>query len=165
MYLSRGLPAAQLQAFLQAALPGLTAFSWAMLLGEQGPVEFDSRNAAHIFFEVLPAEVPQFPFHLAVYRTPSADEQTRALWLGQRLAAYGEVAVLVPFTHPAKPHADFYNIVFRGGVSYLADDSATEFGEPDAAPVRFLGEYGLPAAAFDAVGNLLKGRVTEKRPD
>ncbi|UOQ70498.1 hypothetical protein [Hymenobacter cellulosilyticus] len=152
MYVSQELPDAQLQAFLQEAMPGLTVFPWALLLGEKAPMEFDSSNPVHIFFEVLPAEVPEFAWHLAIYRTPSEDEEARALWLGRQLAVRFGAAVLVPFTHPQQPQSPFYDIVFRQGGSYLADDSATEFGEPDAKPVRILGPYALPAVEFDALG-------------
>ena len=155
MYLSRKLPDAQVQAFLREVLPGLTVFPWALLLGEEVPMEFDSSNTAHIFFETLPSEVPEFPWHLAIYRTPSQDEEARALWLGRQFSACFAVAVLVPFTHPQKPLDPFYNIVFQQGVSYLADDSETEFGEPNAQPVRIVGPYALPEAEFDALGNLL----------
>ncbi|UOQ51250.1 hypothetical protein [Hymenobacter cellulosivorans] len=153
MYVSRELPATQIQAFLQSVLPGLTVFPWALLLGEEEPMEFDSSNPAHIFFETLPSEVPEFAWHLAIYRTPAGeDEEARALWLGRQLSAGFGVDVLVPFTHPQQPHNPFYNIVFRQGGSYLADDSETEFGEPDAKPVRILGPYVLPVVAFDALG-------------
>lgn len=152
MYVSRELPDAQIQAFLQEAMPGLRVFPWALLLGEEAPVEFDSSNPTHIFFETLPSEVPGFVQHLAVYRTPTGEEEDRALWLGRQLSVRFGVAVLVPFTHPDKPHNPYYDIVFQDGISYLADDSETEFGEPDALPVRIIGPYELPKVAFDALG-------------
>ncbi|PJJ59993.1 hypothetical protein [Hymenobacter chitinivorans] len=155
-YLSQELPDAQIQAFLQEAMLGLTVFPWALLLGEEAPVEFDSSNPTHIFFEALPAEVPEYGWHLAIYRTPGADDEARALWLGRQLSARFDLAVLVPFTHPDKPHDPYYDIVFRQGVSYLADDSETEFGEPDAQPVRILGPYALPEVTFGALGQRIE---------
>ncbi|UOQ76919.1 hypothetical protein MUN84_20950 [Hymenobacter sp. 5516J-16] len=155
MYVSENLSAAQIQQFLQTAMPGLTAFPWEMLLGEKEPMEFDSRNPTHIFFETTESEVPQFPQHVAIYRTPTKDEEARSLWLAQSLSEQFQLNVLVPFTHPEKPHYPFYDIVFQQGVSYLADDSATEFGEPDAKPVRLLGPYPLLKAGFDAFGRLI----------
>ncbi|WP_188557550.1 hypothetical protein [Hymenobacter glacieicola] len=155
MYLSESLSAAQIQQFLQAALPGLTVFPWSALLGAEQPMEFDSANPAHIFFEVTASEVPQFPHHLAIYRTPSTDEEARALWLAQALSRQHCLNVLVPFTHPEKPQDPFYDIVFRQGVSYLADDRETAFGEPDAKPVRLLGPHALPRVDFDLFGRLI----------
>ncbi|TGE28973.1 hypothetical protein [Hymenobacter metallicola] len=155
MYLGRELTAVQIQEFLQSVLPGLTVFPWALLLGEQEPMAFDSGNPAHIFFEVLPSEVPQFPWHLAIYRTPSEDEEARALWFAQQLSARFGLVVLVPFIHPQKPHDPYYDIVFEQGKSYLADDRETDFGEPAAQPVRVIGPYALPEVGFDKTGNLL----------
>lgn len=134
MYVSEELNDAQIQQFLRVAMPGLTAFPWATLLGENGPMEFDSANPTHIFFEATTSEVPQFSQHIAIYRTPAADEEARALWLAQLLSKWHRLTVLVPFTHPEKPQDPFYDIVFLQGVSYLADDSQTDFGEPRLNP-------------------------------
>ncbi|MCB2410324.1 hypothetical protein [Hymenobacter lucidus] len=158
MYVGRVLTVAQIQAFLQAVLPELTVFEWSMMVGEDEPMVFDSTNATHIFFETTTSEVPHFPQHLAIYRTPHEDWEARSLWLGQGLSATYAVAVLVPFTHPEQPLDPYYDIIFQNGSSYLADDSQTDFGEPDAKPVRILGAYDLPPATFDASGNLIEAR-------
>lgn len=145
-----------MQKTLQMALPQLRVFAWAMLLGEDEPMEFDSGNPAHVFFEVTESGIPHYTQQLAIYRTPESDWEARTLWLGQLLSAQYNVEVLVPFTHPEKPDNPFYNIVFQNGESHLADDSETEFGEPDAKPVRVLGRYELSRRCFDGAGNLLK---------
>lgn len=154
LYLSRVLSATQLQHFLQTVMPSLTAFAWDTLVGDEELIKFDSSSPTHIFFEATESEVPHFPQHLAIYRTPRANEETRALWLGQQLSTQLDIAVLVPFTHPEQPDDLYYNIVFMKGESYLADDSETEFGEPDAKPVRIVSSYCLPKAQFDSFGNL-----------
>jgi hypothetical protein len=154
-YISKVLSTVQIQEFLQAAMPSLTVFEWALLVDDQEPMRFDSTDSAHIFFEASISEVPQFPQHLAVYRTPNEHEEARALWLGQKLAATYEVSVLVPFTHPEKPNYPYYDILFQNGSSYLADDSETEFGELDAKPVRIIGPYSLPKAEFNTFGNCI----------
>lgn len=154
LHLAKRLSDALLQQTLQMALPQLRVFPWAMLLGEE-PMEFDSGNPAHVFFEVTESGIPHYTQQLDLYRTPESDWEARALWLGQLLSAECNVEVLVPFTHPEKPDNPFYNIVFRNGESYLADDSQTEFGEPDAKPVRLLGPYALPSVQFDGAGNRL----------
>ncbi|MDF7811206.1 hypothetical protein [Hymenobacter sp. YC55] len=154
LYLSRVLSATQIQHFLQTVMLGLTAFAWDMLVGDEQPMEFDSSCPTHIFFEATESEVPHFPQHVAIYRTPRANEEARALWLGQQLSSQFDIAVLVPFTHPEQPDDLYYDIVFMKGESYLADDSETEFGEPDAKPVRIVGSYYLPKAHFDSFGNL-----------
>lgn len=138
------------------ALPQLRVFAWAMMLGEDEPMEFDSGNPAHVFFEVTESGIPHYTQQLSIYRTPESDWEARALWLGQLLSAAYNIEVLVPFTHPEKPDNPFYDIVFQNGESCLADDSETEFGEPDAKPVRVLGRYELPKGYFDDAGNLLK---------
>ena len=154
-YISKVLSTVQIMEFLQAAMPSLTVFEWAMLVDDQELMKFDSTDSAHIFFETTASEVPQFPQHLAIYRTPNEHEEARALWLGQKLSAAYRVNVLVPFTHPEKPDYPYYDIVFQNGSCYLADDSETEFGEQDAKPVRILGPYYLPKAEFDAFGSYI----------
>ncbi|UOQ68060.1 hypothetical protein [Hymenobacter volaticus] len=154
-YVSEMLSTGQIQECLQAAMPSLTVFEWAMLVGDQEPMEFDSTNPKHIFFEADAAEVPQFPQHICIYRTPNEHWEARALWLGQKLSATYQVDVLVPFTHPEKPDYPYYDIVFQNGSSYLADDSETEFGEPAAKPVCLLESYSLPRAKFDTFGNYI----------
>jgi len=124
-----------------------------MLVSDEQSMEFDSSCPTHIFFEATESEVPHFPQHVAIYRTPRANEEARALWLGQQLSTQLAITVLVPFAHPEKPNDPYYDIVFMEGESYLADDSETEFGEPDAKPVRIVGSYCLPKAHFDVFGN------------
>ncbi|UOG76853.1 hypothetical protein MTX78_09690 [Hymenobacter tibetensis] len=153
-YLSKVLSTAQIQECFRDAMPSLTVFEWAMMIGDQEPMEFDSADPMHIFFEASTSEVPQFPQHVALYRTPNEDWEARSLWLGQKLSATYGMAVLVPFTHPAQPHYPYYDIVFQDGSPYLADDSETEFGEPDAKPVQILEVYALPEVHFDTCGNL-----------
>lgn len=119
-------------------------------------MEFDSGNPAHVFFEVTESGIPHYTHQLAIYRTPESDWETRALWLGRLLSAEFSVDVLVPFTHPEDLGNPFYNIVFQNGESYLADDSETEFGEPDARQVRVLGLYKLPEVRFDTAGKRLR---------
>ncbi|WP_426492335.1 hypothetical protein [Hymenobacter sp. 102] len=152
LHFTRRLSDNLLQQTLQMALPQLRVFPWALLLGEE-PMEFNSGNPAHVFFEVTESGIPHYTQQLNLYRTPESDWEERALWLGQLLSVSCNVEVLVPFTHPEKPDNPFYNIVFRNGESYLADDSQTEFGEPDAKPVRVLGPYILPPVQFDGAGN------------
>ncbi|RPD48527.1 hypothetical protein DNI29_07895 [Hymenobacter sediminis] len=134
----------------------LTVFAWSIMSGEEEPIGFDLSNPTHIFFETTKSGVQQFPQHLAIYRTPNEDWEARALWLGQLLSKQFKTNVMVPFTHPEKPHYPYYDIIFQDGESYLADDGRTECGEPDSKPVVLLGAYVLPHLLFDAAGKLIK---------
>ena len=129
---------------LENLFPELTVFHYSF--GSRKPRKMDLDNPLHIFFHTVKKYgTTAFDFELRIYRTSSACETQRTLYIAQKLSdAFGVPALVLHSTFPFHEGAStgLKNVLFRDHKAFIADDSGS--AERD---------YVLPVFLFDAKGD------------
>jgi hypothetical protein len=131
---------------LGSLFPELTVFEYTF--GSTQPAGLDLENPSHIFFHTVKKYANQsFDFELRIYRTPSACETERALFIAQKISSELFVPTLVrhsAFSLPDK-ETSLNNILFQDNKTFTVDEN-----------LSIEKECVLPNFAFDPKARYLR---------
>lgn len=125
---------------LSNLFPELTVFEYSF--GSEQPAGLDLENPLHIFFHTVKKYAnPDFDFQLRIYRTPSAYETERALFIAQKISNVFSIPAVIRHSTFSIPNTNtsLSNILFRDGKAFIVDDN-----------LAIEKECILPAFVFDA---------------
>lgn len=148
IYADKKIDNNEIKSSLLDLFPDLSIFYWDF--NGDSPLGLDIENSDHIFFNTtFHNDKREFGLVISIYRTPKEDYQERGLLIGKKISIDSNVRVLVPFTNPEDTDNPYYDIVFDNGLTYLANDSDTNFADGSEGLVIIIKEHKLPELRFD----------------
>jgi hypothetical protein len=148
IFLEKEVNISVIRSILIELFPDLNIFFWN--LDVESTKNFNPENNNHIFFNTtLQSNKDEFNFLVSIFKTPIEDSQERALFIGKKMSTAFNLKVLVPFTNPEFPNDPYYDIIFDQELSFLTNDSDTNFADGAKGRLKILREYKLPEIRFD----------------